>query len=52
MPWIRWFRDVTLDDVASVGGKNASLGEMLRELAPLGMRSPTVSRSRPMHVVR
>jgi pyruvate, water dikinase len=40
MPWIRWLRDVTLDDVASVGGKNASLGEMLRELVPLGVRVP------------
>jgi pyruvate,water dikinase len=40
MPWIRQLRDVTLDDVASVGGKNASLGEMLRELVPLGVRVP------------
>ena len=40
MPWIRRLRDVTLDDVASVGGKNASLGEMLRELVPLGVRVP------------
>jgi pyruvate,water dikinase len=40
MPWIRLLRDVTLDDVASVGGKNASLGEMLRELVPLGVRVP------------
>jgi pyruvate,water dikinase len=40
MAWIRLLRDVTLDDVASVGGKNASLGEMLRELVPLGVRVP------------
>ena len=40
MPWTRPLRDVTLDDVASVGGKNASLGEMLRELVPLGVRVP------------
>jgi pyruvate,water dikinase len=40
MAWIRQLRDVTLDDVASVGGKNASLGEMLRELVPLGVRVP------------
>ena len=40
MVWIRLLRDVTLEDVASVGGKNASLGEMLRELAPLGVRVP------------
>src|ERR1019366_6497317 len=36
----RWFRDVTADDVASVGGKNASLGEMLREGTPLGVERP------------
>ncbi len=40
MAWIRLLRDVTLDDVASVGGKNASLGEMLRELVPLGVKVP------------
>ncbi len=40
MPWIRWLRDVTLEDVGAVGGKNASLGEMLRELTPLGVRVP------------
>ena len=38
MSWIRWFRDVSADDVGLVGGKNASLGEMLRELVPLGER--------------
>ncbi|HVZ93402.1 MAG TPA: phosphoenolpyruvate synthase [Phycisphaerales bacterium] len=35
-PLILWFRDVGIGDVPFVGGKNASLGEMLRELAPLG----------------
>ncbi|HEX8789819.1 MAG TPA: phosphoenolpyruvate synthase [Polyangiaceae bacterium] len=40
MGWIRWFRDVAADDVALVGGKNASLGEMVRELAPLGVEVP------------
>jgi pyruvate,water dikinase len=38
--WIRWFSEVGIDDVALVGGKNASLGEMLRELAPLGVPVP------------
>ncbi len=38
--WIRWFDDVGMDDVASVGGKNASLGEMRRALTPLGVRTP------------
>jgi pyruvate, water dikinase len=40
MMFVRWFRDVTADDVGSVGGKNASLGEMLRALPPLGVRVP------------
>jgi len=40
MNWIRWFRDITANDVATVGGKNASLGEMLRELTPLGVAVP------------
>ena len=40
MRWIRWFREVGSDDLAEVGGKNASLGEMLRELSGLGVRVP------------
>ena len=31
---------VGMDAIAAVGGKNASLGEMIRELAPLGVRVP------------
>jgi pyruvate,water dikinase len=38
--YIRWFNDVGVADVALVGGKNASLGEMVRELAPHGIRVP------------
>jgi pyruvate, water dikinase len=38
--YIRWFRDLSLDDLPLVGGKNASLGEMFRELMPLGVRIP------------
>lgn len=38
--WIRLFREVGLADVPSVGGKNASLGEMIRALVPLGVRVP------------
>jgi len=38
--FIRWFRDVGLSDVALVGGKNASLGELRRELTPTGVRVP------------
>jgi pyruvate,water dikinase len=40
MSWTVPLKSVTLDDVPSVGGKNASLGEMLRELTPLGVRVP------------
>lgn len=36
----RWFRDISLEDVALVGGKNASLGEMIRALGPEGIRIP------------
>jgi pyruvate, water dikinase len=36
--YVRWFADITYGDVPLVGGKNASLGEMYRELTPLGIR--------------
>lgn len=38
--YIRWFSDLGIDDVAIVGGKNASLGEMYRELTPQGVNVP------------
>ena len=38
--YIRWFSELSLGDVALVGGKNASLGEMYRELAAQGIRVP------------
>jgi pyruvate,water dikinase len=37
---IRWFDDITSDDVSRVGGKNASLGEMVRTLKPKGIYVP------------
>ncbi|OIK26153.1 phosphoenolpyruvate synthase [Streptomyces malaysiense] len=37
----RWLEDFSMADIAEVGGKNASLGEMLRELAPRGVRIPS-----------
>ncbi len=40
MQWIRWFKELTIDDVPLVGGKNASLGEMIRELTPKGIAIP------------
>jgi len=38
--FILWFEDIGMDDVAKVGGKNASLGELIRELEPTGVRIP------------
>src|SRR5882762_10440220 len=40
MRFVRWFSDVGLSDVGLVGGKNASLGEMIRSLTRLGVRVP------------
>ncbi len=37
---IRWLSEVGRDDVGTVGGKNASLGEMVRELQAIGIRTP------------
>jgi pyruvate,water dikinase len=39
-PLIKWFADITIADIPSVGGKNASLGEMVRELASQGVSVP------------
>ncbi|MEM7284894.1 MAG: phosphoenolpyruvate synthase [Actinomycetota bacterium] len=40
MDVVRWFDETSMDDVAVVGGKNASLGEMYRRLADRGIRVP------------
>ena len=40
MPQVVWFESVGRDDVALVGGKNASLGEMIAHLAAEGVRVP------------
>ena len=37
---IRWFEEIGIEDIPLVGGKNASLGEMYRELAPQGVQVP------------
>jgi pyruvate,water dikinase len=37
---ILWFDDISIEDVPVVGGKNASLGEMYRELQNKGVRVP------------
>jgi pyruvate,water dikinase len=36
----RWFDQITHDDIALVGGKNASLGEMIQRLKSSGIRLP------------
>ena len=38
--YIRFFKDIGIGDVPRVGGKNASLGEMYRELSAQGVRVP------------
>jgi pyruvate,water dikinase len=37
---IAWFEEIGLADVPQVGGKNASLGEMIRALGAAGVRVP------------
>ncbi|MFD1813304.1 phosphoenolpyruvate synthase [Rhodococcus gannanensis] len=37
---VRWFADLGLADLEQVGGKNASLGEMVRNLTNVGVRVP------------
>ena len=38
--FILWLKDITINDVPLVGGKNASLGEMVNFLAPQGVQIP------------
>ena len=38
--YIRWFDSLSMDDVPVVGGKNASLGEMISSLKHEGIRVP------------
>ena len=37
---VLWLRDLRLSDLAQVGGKNSSLGEMIGQLADLGVSVP------------
>ena len=39
-PTVRWFADIGLADLEQVGGKNASLGEMVGNLASAGVAVP------------
>ena len=38
--YVRWFEEIKIEDVPVVGGKNASLGEMYRELTHKGIKIP------------
>lgn len=38
--YIKWFREININDVDLVGGKNASLGEMYQNLNEEGIRIP------------
>src|SRR5512137_933042 len=38
--FILWFDEIGIEDVPLVGGKNASLGEMIRELGSEGISVP------------
>jgi len=38
--YIKWFREININDVDLVGGKNASLGEMYQNLSDEGIRIP------------
>ncbi len=38
--YIKWFNELSIEDVDLVGGKNASLGEMYQNLTQQGIRVP------------
>ncbi len=40
-PFIKKFEEVGMKDIADVGGKNASLGEMIQNLVPKGINIPS-----------
>ncbi len=39
--FVLWFEEVGIDDIPMVGGKNASLGEMIQQLGSKGVSVPT-----------
>ena len=49
--FVRWFNEIGLKDVPLVGGKNASLGELYRELPAPACECRTASPSPPMPTV-
>ena len=38
--YIRWFEELNIENISEVGGKNASLGDMYRELTSMGVNVP------------
>src|SRR5689334_13964760 len=38
--YVKWFYQIGINDISIVGGKNASLGEMYKELTKHGVRVP------------
>ena len=53
--YIHWFEEIRIEDVPVVGGKNASLGEMYRELTSQGVKIPNgfaVTAEAYWHVVK
>jgi len=38
--FVRWFKDLRSDDIASVGGKNAALGELYAMLSAQHVKVP------------
>ncbi len=40
MALIEWFKDLGMNDVERVGGKNASLGEMINHISSLNINVP------------
>ena len=41
MRFVKWFEEIGASDVGLVGGKNASLGEMIRNLGKKGVKVPS-----------
>lgn len=41
MQFIKFFEEISMDDIALVGGKNASLGEMIQSLSKKGVLIPS-----------
>lgn len=39
-PLVMWLDEVSIDDISIAGGKNASLGEMIKNLSSLGINIP------------